>query len=787
MTMPPIATIDPNPQPQRRSRISVAAMRTVGFLCLLAIPLAAIGGLHFVSNYAESERVAAYDLAQLNSAVHQAAAAVGWGLVTRQPAESISAGFVPLRQQVQRDLDAVRADNAAPSEMATLNQSVPAFMESLAGAAALPAIGGGEPNNFGQVTAFSIALTEHAALLGAIDQAVATEQADADRAQWIAEAAIWLTVITATSAMVLVFVRIERQRRRAAAIVAEHTGLVESEREFRLLFNANPMPMWVYDPDTLRFLEVNDAAVSHYGYSREEMSGMTLLDIRPASERMGFRERMLTGAPGEKPKVFRHLLKDGRVLDVEVTATMREFQGRRAFMSMGRDVTEERLLQKALRHRAFHDTLTDLANRDLIADRFATAMTSADEVQYRPALVLLDVDGFKTVNDAYGHDVGDRVLVALAHRLRAVVRTADTPARMGGDEFAILLDEGGTAMAAAVGQRAIDELGAPLQLDGITVHLSVSGGVTVCDGDTATWGRMLHEADIALYEAKRTGKGQLGVFRPGLRSIVLDRLEMASALRGAAGRGEISLAYQPIVSTAAGHHAVLEVEALARWTHPTRGNVPPDRFIAVAEETGLMPVLGTWILRTACEQMRRWELCGAPFAVSVNVSAHQLLDADFVPTVQAVLEDTGLSPDRLILEVTETVLLEDRAAATRRLGELRVMAVRIALDDFGAGYSSLSYLNDLPLDVVKLDRSFTAMLTGLSPRRKLVLAIVRMLDTLDVQTVCEGVETAEQLDYVTALGMDSVQGYHLCRPVPADDLIEAIADIETAGRAHTAA
>jgi EAL domain-containing protein (putative c-di-GMP-specific phosphodiesterase class I) len=185
--------------------------------------------------------------------------------------------------------------------------------------------------------------------------------------------------------------------------------------------------------------------------------------------------------------------------------------------------------------------------------------------------------------------------------------------------------------------------------------------------------------------------------------------------------------------------------------------------------------------------MRRWELGGAPFAVSVNVSAHQLLDADFVPTVQAVLEDTGLSPDRLILEVTETVLLKDRAAATRRLGELRVMAVRIALDDFGAGYSSLSYLNDLPLDVVKLDRSFTAMLTGLSPRRKLVLAIVRMLDTLDVQTVCEGVETAEQLDYVTALGMDSVQGYHLCRPVPADDLIEAIADIETAGRAHTAA
>jgi EAL domain-containing protein (putative c-di-GMP-specific phosphodiesterase class I) len=324
-----------------------------------------------------------------------------------------------------------------------------------------------------------------------------------------------------------------------------------------------------------------------------------------------------------------------------------------------------------------------------------------------------------------------------------------------------------------VGERVLAMFGRPFDADGNEVYVTASAGVAAIETGEVTWTEALQHADIAMYDAKNSGKAALHVYETGMRSGVLDRLELISDLHQAIERNELVLHYQPIVLTENPGAVTDHVEALVRWEHPTRGLVPPDAFIPFAEQTGVIVPLGAWVLRTACEQARVWEELGRDVSVSVNVSGRQLLTSGFVASVVGVLTNTRLAPEKLSLEITETAMLEDLEEATRVLEELRCRGVQIALDDFGAGYSSLRYLDRLPVDIVKIDRSFIASLDN-PDKRATLLAITQLLDTMNVPTVAEGVETTTQLEYVGSLGIHACQGFLFSRPVPAADVLDAV-------------
>jgi diguanylate cyclase (GGDEF)-like protein len=461
------------------------------------------------------------------------------------------------------------------------------------------------------------------------------------------------------------------------------------------------------------------------------------------------------------------------VIDVESVSDEVDVDDRRVLLVAARDITDQRRLEEELRSRAFEDALTGLANRSLFADRFEHAQAVRSRGQRDLAVLVIDLDGFKAINDSLGHVMGDGVLRAVADRLRRAVRPSDTIARMGGDEFAILVDGADADTMVGLADRLLAALHAPYDVAGQPVEITASCGLASVTSTDMTWDSALHCADIAMYEAKANGKACVRVYESGMQSTVLQRLETTSELQRALARGEMTLHYQPIVSNGRGAETVEQVEALVRWQHPTRGLVPPMEFIPIAEETGAIVPLGAWVLRTACRQLAEWQGSGHMVSISVNVSGRQLREPGFVDLVAQTLSETGIAAHSLIIEITETALLQDLETAQTKLGELRAMGVRIALDDFGAGYSSLAYLSQLPVDEVKIDRMFVAGLE-IADQRATVLTIVRLLEALNVRSVAEGVETARQLAYVHSLGIDACQGYYFSRPVPADQLLDAL-------------
>ena len=437
-----------------------------------------------------------------------------------------------------------------------------------------------------------------------------------------------------------------------------------------------------------------------------------------------------------------------------------------------RDVTERRRMEGELTHRAFHDALTGLANRALFLDRLQHALDSWDR-RGRPATAVLfiDLDDFKAVNDGIGHAAGDALLVEVAARLTGCARRSDTVARLGGDEFALLLEDLDRPDGAMVlAERVLDELRRPMTIDSVVLNARASAGVAFVD-EHSTAGDLLRDADVALYGAKTAGKGRCEVIDVDLRSAAHRRLALKVALPEALGHDQLTLAYQPIRDTVVGR--VHGVEALIRWTHPELGQVSPAELIPNAEEHGLIVDIGRWVLDTACADAARWNRSHGSLTVNVNVSAVQLRDPGLVSDVAAALAAHGLDPSLLTLEITESVMVESMACLDA-LERLRSLGVGIAIDDFGTGYSSLSYLHRLPVTCVKLDRAFTAGL-GEVRERALVRSIVSLAHSIDLATVAEGVETAEQLGALSSLGCGLVQGYHVCRPVPAAD-IDALLD-----------
>ena len=432
------------------------------------------------------------------------------------------------------------------------------------------------------------------------------------------------------------------------------------------------------------------------------------------------------------------------------------------------DITDQRLAEEALAHQALHDPLTGLPNRALLLDRLTHALTRLDRTGSSVGVLFMDIDRFKVINDSLGHPAGDRLLLAMAERLKVTLRSIDTLARFGGDEFVILCEDlVDEEHALRLAQRISDAMKEPLGgVDGELV-VSLSIGIATASSPTVSAESLLRDADAAMYRAKENGRARSAVFAQTMRDAAVGRLDTEVALRRGIANGELELHYQPIVDLSNGH--MVGTEALVRWRHPTRGLVPPDQFIPIAEETGLIVPLGTWVLREAAGQAQQWRRrpgC-SKLTMAVNLSALQVARHELGNLIVDVLGESGLPARCLELEITESVLMKDAAAATTMLETLKNIGVRLSIDDFGTGYSSLSYLKRFPIDTLKIDRSFTAGL-GTDPHdTAIVKAIVSIAEALGLSTIAEGVETSIQARGLVGLGCKAAQGFHFGRPAVA--------------------
>jgi diguanylate cyclase (GGDEF)-like protein/PAS domain S-box-containing protein len=439
--------------------------------------------------------------------------------------------------------------------------------------------------------------------------------------------------------------------------------------------------------------------------------------------------------------------------------------------------------ERGLRHQSLHDPLTQLPNRALLLDRLRLALARGRREQRWVALLYLDVDDFKNVNDNLGHAAGDDLLRDLAPRLSDVLRPSDTLARLGGDEFAILcegLEE--VTESAAIAERLLGAVSRPLLLGGAEFRPSASIGIALAGpGEAADGEDLVRDADVAMYRAKRAGRGRYELFDDRMRAETVERVALTNDLRHAIERGELHLVYQPVVTLA--DRRVGAFEALVRWTHPERGEIPPGRFIPLAEQHGLIGPLGSWVLREALDQQRRWRDAGlavGDMRMSVNVSRVQLGSAGLAAEVLAALEEREIPPERLVLEVTESAVMEDPGVAHATLRTLNEAGVRIALDDFGVGQSSLACLRDLPLNMLKLDRAFITSLATSRQAVAIVRAVTDMARTLGFDVVAEGIETEAQGQVVEALGCDVGQGFLYARPTSPAEIPEVVADLDAA-------
>ncbi len=441
-----------------------------------------------------------------------------------------------------------------------------------------------------------------------------------------------------------------------------------------------------------------------------------------------------------------------------------------------------------LARQAFRDPLTSLPNRALFMDRLQHALTRTERRGERLAVLFLDLDRFKVVNDSMGHGVGDQLLIGVSQRLSACLRPEDTIARLGGDEFAILLedvkdDKGPTSVA----DRLTAELQQPFSCESREVVITVSIGIAMSTARRTTPEDILRDADLAMYHAKGKGTARYEIFDKSMNAPAQERMDLELDLRNAVSRGEFVLHYQPVVDLPTGR--ITEVEALVRWKHPRRGLLGPAEFVGLAEETGLIVPLGRWVLHEACRQTRQWQLTspGTKLAISVNLSARQLQQAGLVEEIAAVLRDTRLDAAALRLEITETVVMHDAPATLAKLEALKALGIQLAIDDFGTGYSSLGYLKRFPVDTLKIDRSFVKGIGTNVEDGAIVRAVITVAKSLNLSVTAEGIETAEQLDHLRALGCDHGQGYFFAKPMPSDrvpSLFRAPSPLGAATAAH---
>ncbi len=431
--------------------------------------------------------------------------------------------------------------------------------------------------------------------------------------------------------------------------------------------------------------------------------------------------------------------------------------------------------QQALSYQASHDGLTGLVNRVLFRDRLEHALARAKRQQKSLAVIGLDLDGFKKINDSLGHSAGDALLMEVAQRLRTVIREADTAGRLGGDEFVLLLEDlHHPDDAVTVAKRTLHAIRMPITVLGKPLAVRTSIGIAVSGDEQPTAEELIRNADLALYAAKRQGRDRYQVFDQSMHKAAVQQVGLEEDLRQAVEKEAFTLHYQPVVDLSS--QTIIGLEALLRWQHPSRGLVLPAEFIPIAEETGLIVPIGRWVLREACRQVRMWQadgLAALPVRIGVNISVKQLEDPGFVADVAQVLRDSGLPPEALILEITETILAQNLIATGEVLKGMKQLGVRVAVDDFGVGYSSLNNLRRLPVDIVKIDKSFVTNLTQ-PEEMALTSAIVALSKALNLQTLAEGVEHAEEAGELRALGCDAGQGYFFAKPIDAAQMGEVL-------------
>ncbi|HKV73397.1 MAG TPA: EAL domain-containing protein, partial [Gemmatimonadales bacterium] len=557
--------------------------------------------------------------------------------------------------------------------------------------------------------------------------------------------------------------------RQNVRLLAE-TAARQNEARFRALVQHSSDVIIVVSAEAeIRFVSPSAARVLRY--EPERLLGLHLPALLQPDDRDRCRRFVADAAIGRgvlAPVELAFRQPDGSKLQAEIIATnLLDEPTVRGIVLNTRDVSERKRLESELKHQAFHDPLTGLANRALFRDRVSHALTLAQRQKRSIMVLFLDLDDFKKVNDSLGHSEGDRLLVAAAERFESCSRAADTVARLGGDEFAILIED---VPAPEGHEKLVERLTAamarPFMLSGNEVHIKASVGIATATGEE-TADDLLRNADVAMYTAKRRGKGRFATYESKMYSDIRERLEMEASLRGAIERSELVLHYQPIFHLRSGR--IAGVEALLRWDHPRYGHLLPQHFVPLAEETGLIVTLGGWVLREACRQVQQWRHAYPELGltVAVNISGRQLQELDMVKETSAALRDTGVEPSAVVLEITESVLMQQTGSVLEQLQQMKALGVGLAIDDFGTGYSSLSYLQRFPIDILKIAKPFIDEVGAGVERSALARAIIGLGDTLKLRTIAEGIEIAEQRSALISLGCEMGQGYFFAQAMPA--------------------
>jgi diguanylate cyclase (GGDEF)-like protein/PAS domain S-box-containing protein len=672
----------------------------------------------------------------------------------------------------------------------------------------------------------------------------------------------------------------------------------ESDEQYRLLFEGNPVPMWVFDRKTLRFIAVNEAAIRQYGFARQEFLAKTITEIRPEQDIPGLLQDIAKRTLGlEARGIWRHRKKNGELIDVEIVSHPLDFHGVKSMLVAAQDITERKRAEDAVRqaeekyrgifedavigifqatpdgrltnvnraharmhgyespeemmaevsnvardlsvdpnrmlelahsvrrngivrgaevevyrkdgskkwvrvnlraihgadgdvalfegtvediteHKAaqermkflaFYDALTELPHRALLQDRLDTALAGARRRGEKIALLFLDLDRFKAINDSFGHSFGDCVLKEIARRLKECTREHNTVARVGGDEFLILLSNVKDAADAAIAaERVFEAINAGFTVQGRSLSVGCSVGVSIFPEHGADGETLIRNADAAMYSVKDSGRNSVRFFTDEMNAQAVERVTMDKNLRQALERKEFFLVYQPQLDIESGK--ITGFEALIRWNHPELGLICPDRFISIAENNGLILPIGEWVLRTACSQARRWQdegLCPVP--VAVNVSAVQFRQEAFRDLIRKVLQETGLAPEYLELELTETLLLSNAGVTLSVLKELKEMGLKLSIDDFGTGYSSFSYLRHFCVDKLKIDQTFIQDVVSKRDDAAITIAIIGLARSLHIKVIAEGVENESQMFFLREHRCDQIQGHYFSKPVLADE------------------
>jgi len=601
-------------------------------------------------------------------------------------------------------------------------------------------------------------------------------------------------IVLAGSAGVLflVFVAMYIAARHADSLLSMEAELsqqaIESSNRLGTIVDHSINEVYIFTRDDLRFIQVNKGALRNLGYGWDELSEMTPYDIKPQYTEQEFRAAIAPLLSGEQEQLFfetTHQRKDGSTYPVEVRLQLSAMGDDQVFVAMIVDTTEQKAAESRISFLAYHDELTRLPNRNLFLDRLQQALFDADREEHLAAVMFLDLDRFKNINDSLGHTVGDRLLVEAANRLKRVLRSGDTISRFGGDEFSVLLAGIHNVVdSTVVADKILESMMEPFIVDGKELVVTASIGITLYPFDDGEVDGLLKNADIAMYHAKEAGRNNYKFYSAAMAEAAAERMGIELSLRQALINDELVVHYQPIQGIGSGE--IVGVESLVRWQHPEQGLIAPDKFIRIAEETGLIVPVGNWVLRTACEQVQTLGDLGLPpLRLAVNLSPRQFHGPTLIQDIEGILDATGFDPARLELEITEGLLMDDHDLVKEQLDRLTSAGIRLSIDDFGTGYSSLGYLKRLPIRNLKIDRSFVDDLPHDDDDAAIVSSIISMAHILGLKTVAEGVENGDQYAFLKQVGCDQIQGYLIGRPLPFSELCDFLKQTRSAKTASS--